>query len=55
MFSNRLAVVALAGACILAAGAGGYLASRQHALGARVVRMAPDRARDEIVPTAASA
>jgi type IV secretory pathway VirB10-like protein len=31
MFSNRLAIAALAGACIVAAGAGGYLASRQQA------------------------
>ena len=31
MLSNRFAVAALATACIVAAGAGGYLASRQNA------------------------
>jgi hypothetical protein len=41
MFSNRLLIVALAAACIVAAGAGGYIASRQNATTPVSVSAAP--------------
>jgi len=41
MFSNRLVIVALAAACVVAAGAGGYIASRQNATTPVSVAAAP--------------
>jgi len=54
MFSNRLAVVALAGACIVAAGAGGYLASRQHATTPVAVSAAAPTSTDSVAPAAST-
>ena len=53
MFSNRLVIAGLAAACILAAGAGGYLASRQHATTpVAVSAAAPTSANDTAAPAA---
>ena len=53
MFSNRLAIAGLAAACIVAAGAGGYLASRQHATTpVAVSAAAPTSAIDTAAPGA---
>jgi len=55
MFSNRLAIAGLAAACIFAAGAGGYLASRQHATTpVAVSAAAPASAGDTAAPLPSS-
>ena len=55
MFSNRLAITGLAAACIFAAGAGGYLASRQQATTpVAVSAAAPTSAGDTAAPLASS-
>jgi hypothetical protein len=55
MFSNRLAIAGLAAACIFAAGAGGYLASRQQATTpVAVSAAAPTSVGDTAAPLASS-
>src|SRR5438045_2425422 len=44
MFSNRMTVAALAVACVAAAGAGGYFATRQNTVPAPVVASSPSDA-----------
>jgi type IV secretory pathway VirB10-like protein len=55
MFSNRLAIAGLAAACIIAAGAGGYLASRQHATTPVAVSAAAPAPATDTAATVASA